>query len=135
MTIQNALASLAVADLAATLPWYEKLLGRAPDARPMSGVAAWRFPGGGWLQLYQASGARVGNGALTLSVVSLDQQIADLRALAIDPGQEMGAGQDQAQDQAQVKNEGQAPLRVLMLKDPDGNSIAFAEERSGGPAQ
>ncbi len=119
MTIKNALASVAVADLAATLPWYQKLFGRPADSRPMDEVAEWKFPGGGWLQVYQTAGERIGKCSVTLAVDNLDQQIADLRALGIDPGKIMGG----------------AVVKVVMLQDPDGNSIAFAEALKPGIAQ
>ncbi len=119
MTIKNALASVAVADLATALPWYEKLFGRSADSHPMETLAEWKFPGGGWLQVYQATDARVGNTSVTLAVESIEQQIADLRALGLDPGKEIGGEK----------------VRALMLKDPDGNSIAFAEALAPGMAR
>ena len=39
MSILNALASVAVSDLNIALQWYENVLGKAPDARPMPEVA------------------------------------------------------------------------------------------------
>lgn len=119
MTIKNALASVAVADLAKTLPWYEHLFGRPADSRPMDAVAEWKFPGGGWLQVYQVDDERVGRGSVTLSVASVEQQVADLRALGIDPGKQMGGDK----------------VKVIMLKDPDGNSLAFAEALDASMAQ
>ena len=35
MSIDNAIASLAVKDLSAAVEWYQALLERAPDSRPM----------------------------------------------------------------------------------------------------
>ena len=54
MSILNALASVAVSNLQSTMGWYERLLGRPADSRPMSEVAEWKFEGGEWLQVYQA---------------------------------------------------------------------------------
>ena len=48
MTITKALAGMAVEDLAEAMNFYERLFGRAPDARPISDVAEWKLPGGGW---------------------------------------------------------------------------------------
>jgi catechol 2,3-dioxygenase-like lactoylglutathione lyase family enzyme len=110
MTIRNAIASLAVADLEAAIPWYERLLGRAPDSRPVEEVAEWRFERGGWLQLYQGP-ERAGAGTLTLSVSSVEEQAAELRSCGLDPGTPIVTDR----------------VRVLMIRDPDGNSIAFAE--------
>jgi len=111
MTIRNALASVPVRELAAALAWYEKLLGRPPDSQPMSEVAEWKFERGGWLQVYAAK-ERAGGGSVTLAVDDIDAQIATLRRVGIDPGRTL---------------EGKA--RVVMINDPDGNSIAFAEAR------
>ena len=113
MSIQNAIASVAVHDLAASLGWYQRLFGRQPDSRPMGEVAEWKFDGGGWLQVYQVDDARVGHCSVTLAVNSLDEQVGALKALGLDPRQEVGGDK----------------VRAVMLKDPDGNSIAFAEAR------
>ena len=51
MSIMNALASVAVNDLNYAVRWYEKLLGKPPDSRPMAEVAEWKFERGGWLQV------------------------------------------------------------------------------------
>lgn len=119
MPIKNALASVAVADLSSCIAWYEKLFERKADSRPMAEVAEWKFPGGGWLQVYQSSGDRVGKGSVTLAVSSLSEQIAAMKELGIEAGAPM--------DGEKVK--------VVMLKDPDGNSIAFAEALERSMAQ
>lgn len=118
MSIQNAIASLAVKDLASASPWYERLFGRAADSRPMSEVAEWKFERGGWLQVYQLP-ERAGKGSVTLAVSDLDQQIDDLRECGIDAGEPLRGPQ----------------VKVLMIKDPDGNSIAFAEAIDPSMAQ
>jgi predicted enzyme related to lactoylglutathione lyase len=110
MSISNALASVAVRDIQSTAQWYEKLIGRPADSRPMSEVAEWKFEGGGWLQVYQNE-HRAGTGSVTLAVNDLDEQIADLKRSGIDPGSPMKS----------------AKVNVVMIKDPDGNSIAFAQ--------
>ena len=110
MTIKNAIASLAVRDLGASVKWYERLLGRPADSRPMTEVAEWKFDRGGWLQVYQ-SPDRAGSGSVTLAVSSLDDQVSDLKNAGLD------AGQPKISDK----------VKVVMIKDPDGNSIAFAE--------
>ena len=118
MAIVNALASVAVRNLTASMKWYERLFGRAADSRPMPEVAEWKFERGGWLQVYQLS-ERAGMGSVTLAVGSLDEQIVTLRKLGIDPGAPSINPQ----------------VKVVMIKDLDGNSIAFAEARTGGLAQ
>ena len=66
--------------------------------------------GGGWLQVYQ-NPDRAGMGSVTLAVSDLDDQVAALRKLRIDPG-------------APIKS---PRVNVVMINDPDGNSIAFAQ--------
>lgn len=110
MPISNALASLAVNDLRSAEPWYERLFGRPADSTPMPEVSEWKFSGGGWLQVYE-NRQRAGAGSVTLAVDSVDEQIAALEKLGLDPGQPMVT----------------KVVKVIMIKDPDGNSIAFAE--------
>jgi hypothetical protein len=76
----------------------------------MSEVAEWKFERGGWLQVYQNS-ERAGSGSVTLAVSNLDEQVSELQRCGLDAGRKM-------------INE---KARVVMIKDPDGNSIAFAE--------
>jgi len=110
MSIDNAIASLAVRDLRAASQWYEALLGRAADSRPMAEVAEWKFPRGGWLQVYQRP-ERAGNGSVTLSVTDLDGVAAHLEKLGIKTPQRTSGSK----------------VKTLMIVDPDGNHIAFAE--------
>jgi catechol 2,3-dioxygenase-like lactoylglutathione lyase family enzyme len=109
MTIQNAMASLAVADIEAATDWYSRLLAE-PPLRPMPEVAEWHFGGGGGLQVYELP-ERAGNGSCTLSVSDIDDQAAALTRLGIG-------------DVQVVSNES---FRTLMITDPDGNHVAFAE--------
>jgi hypothetical protein len=102
MPIRNAMASLAVRDLDVSVPWYERLLGRPADS--------WKFERGGWLQVYQGAD-RAGAGSVTLSVSNLEEQMSAIRAAGIDPGEPIISEK----------------VKVVMIKDPDGNSIAFAE--------
>ena len=110
MTIDNAIASLAVRDLADAVRWYQALLGRAPDSRPMPEVAEWRFPRGGWLQVYQNPG-RAGHGSVTLAVTDIDRLAAHVETLGVDTSQRTSG----------------AKVKTLMIVDPDENHIAFAE--------
>lgn len=109
MTIQNALASVAVRDVKSASQWYEKLLGAAPT-RPMPEVAEWHFERGGGLQVYQLP-QRAGSCSATLSVDDVDAEIDKLNKLHIDAGKP-------------IVN---ASVKVIMIKDPDGNSIAIAQ--------
>jgi predicted enzyme related to lactoylglutathione lyase len=118
MSITNALASVAVKDLRSALPWYEKVIGKPPESRPMPEVAEWKFERGGWLQVYQLP-ERAGGGSLTLAVSSIEDQVARLGTLGIDTRQRSSGDK----------------VKTLMITDPDGNHIAFAEASEPGMAQ
>jgi len=111
MTIANALASLAVSDLDYSARWYETFLG--PGNRPMPEVVEWQFERGGGLQVYRGPD-RAGHGSCTLIVSDIDETARDLLtsgvALDVDP-----ARHDR--------------VDTIMIKDPDGNSIAFAQPK------
>jgi len=109
MPIENALASVAVKDLEAAVRWYEKIFNK-PPFRPMPEVAEWSFERGGSLQVYQLS-ERAGHGSFTLAVSSIDEQVAHLAKLNIDTSERTSSDR----------------VKTLMVTDPDGNHIAFAE--------
>lgn len=110
MAIENVLASVAVKDLKAATAWYTKVFGRPADSTPMPEVAEWKFNRGGWLQVYQLP-ERAGAGSFTLAVSDLDAEIARLRKVGIDGGQPTAS----------------RIVKTLMITDPDGNHIAFAQ--------
>ena len=110
MSIENAIASLPVADLNAAVAWYEALLQRAPDSTPMPEVVEWKFPRGGWLQLYQLP-ERAGDGSVTLAVSDIEEVAAQVEKLGI----------------GDAHRSASAKVKTLMIVDPDGNHIAFAE--------
>jgi catechol 2,3-dioxygenase-like lactoylglutathione lyase family enzyme len=122
MSIRNAIASLAVKDFKSALPWYEKLLGRGPDRADQKNLVEWVFEQGGRLQLHQQP-ERAGRGSLTLAVGSLDTEMLQLNRWGINPG-------DVIRSSAQ---------RILVIEDPDGNTISLAEmllpaPREGAPS-
>jgi catechol 2,3-dioxygenase-like lactoylglutathione lyase family enzyme len=106
--ITNALASLAVRDLTAATEWYEALLGTA--RHPMPDVSEWQLPNGGGLQVYLAPD-RAGHGSCTLLVDDIDEIASRLRSSGLAP------------DAKPVQH---GPVDTVMIRDPDGNSIAFA---------
>ncbi len=109
MTIKNALASVAVKDIDAAVTWYEKVLGRPADSTQISGMTEWKFHGGGGLQVY-ALPERAGSCSSTLTVSDIDEEVARLAKLGIAAGVQVGE-----------------KVKVFMVKDTDGNSIAFAQ--------
>jgi predicted enzyme related to lactoylglutathione lyase len=110
MKIDNVLASVAVKDLKAAAAWYEKVFRRPADSTPMPEVAEWRFERGGWLQVYQLP-ERAGNGSCTFAVSNIDEVISHPQALGIDTGERPSG----------------AKVKTVMIVDPDGNHLAFAE--------
>lgn len=50
--ITKVLAVALVRDLDRAAAWYEQLLGRPADARPMESLADWHLTDGGWLQVF-----------------------------------------------------------------------------------
>jgi catechol 2,3-dioxygenase-like lactoylglutathione lyase family enzyme len=109
MSIDNVLASVAVKDLKAAGEWYSRLLGR-PGDKPMPEVMEWRFPRGGCLQVYQLA-ERAGHGSFTLAVSDIEQEIRKLDALGLNTSDRSSS----------------SSVKTVMLTDPDGNHIAFAE--------
>lgn len=109
MTITNALASVAVKDIDAAVRWYAKVIARPADSTPMPGLAEWKFPDGGGLQVYVLP-ERAGSCSCTLAVSDIDLEARRLEKLGVATGAKMGE-----------------QIKVFMVKDPDGNSIAFAQ--------
>ena len=108
MTIKNALASLAVRDLGVSSQWYEKILG--PGSQPMPEVVEWQLERGGGLQVYEGP-ERAGQGSCTLIVSDIDEIAAQLRTAGL------------VADARPTRND---RVDTVMIKDPDGNSIAFS---------
>src|SRR5882724_7675611 len=116
MSIDNALASVAVKDLKAAVTWYEQLFERPADSTPMPEVAEWKFPRGGWLQVYQLP-ERAGHGSFTLAISDIKEVVVHTQKLGIDTSNITSS----------------ALVKTLMIVDLDGNHIAFAELLDKGP--
>jgi predicted enzyme related to lactoylglutathione lyase len=110
MSIENAIASMAVKDLRSAVKWYQALFERPADSTPMPEVAEWKFPRGGWLQIYELP-ERSGACSCTLAVSDIEEIVAHVQQLGIDTSQRSSGAQ----------------AKTLMIVDPDGNHIAFAE--------
>ncbi|MEO6022335.1 MAG: VOC family protein [Burkholderiales bacterium] len=109
MTIENVLASIAVRDIKAASEWYAQLLGRHGEM-PMPDLAEWQFPRGGLLQVYQLP-ERAGQGSFTVAVSDIAAEIKKLDAMGLDTSQRSS----------------DSKVKTVMVTDPDGNHIAFAE--------
>ena len=108
MTISNAFAGLAVSNLDRSRAWYEKFLG--DGTQPMPEVIEWKLEGGGGLQVYQGP-ERAGQGSCTLIVSDIDELAEHLLSTGV-----VTEAQPSRNDR----------VDTIMIKDPDGNSIAFA---------
>lgn len=113
MTIKAALAGIAVFNLEESLVWYERLLGRAPDRRPMANLAEWHFAGGGGIQIFEDS-ERGGTSSVTLVDTDIDERMDQLKKLDI----------------SIRSTSNSAIARICMIGDPDGNQIVFAESNN-----
>jgi catechol 2,3-dioxygenase-like lactoylglutathione lyase family enzyme len=107
-------AGVAVSDVDAVLPWYEKLFGRPADARPMAGLADYRFAGGAVVQLV-ADAERAGRSLLTLSFDDLERACSAMR----ERGLETGPVDDTTSDK----------VLIAAVSDPDGNAVTLVQQR------
>jgi predicted enzyme related to lactoylglutathione lyase len=114
VTITNALAGIAVDDLAEALEFYECLFGRPADARPMNDQAEWKLPGGGWVRV-ATDGDRAGASSLTLVVDDLAAELGRLGLHGLKPvSKAMGDF-----------------FKTAKFRDPDGNQIVFSQPQPG----
>src|ERR1700733_12244693 len=73
MTIRTIFAHVSCSDLRTSIAWYGKLFGRAPDRRPMEGLAEWHFTDSAEVQLYEEK-KHAGHSTLTLGVLPLEPE-------------------------------------------------------------
>ena len=109
MTIEHILAVVPVADIDAAQSWYERLIGRAPDNRPMETLVEWRITEAGWLQVFCDS-ERAGCALLNFAVDDLAAHLGELRNRGLQPGQVQSADNS---------------VELSSITDPDGNTITF----------
>lgn len=102
-------AQLSCSDLARSMAWFEKLFGRAPDARPMAGLAEWYHGDCAGLQLFEQTD-HAGHGTLTLIVDDLAGERRRLESAGLTPG----------------AIEPATYVSLFRLRDPDGNLVVVA---------
>jgi predicted enzyme related to lactoylglutathione lyase len=115
MSIDAVLAGIPVTDFDTAVGWYEKLLGRPADERPMDGLAEWHFPGTGAVQVIHAPD-RGGKGLLTLSVGDLAAFVSAL--------EESGLAPEPVDDTTSTR------VLFTTIDDPEGNAVTLVEPRS-----
>ena len=111
VNITYTFAGLPVADYRTAYDWYVRLLGRAADMFPHDTEAVWRLTASGAVYVVQDP-ERAGSGLLTVALDDLDGYERHLREAGL-------AYEEQAA--------GHAPRRLL-VRDPDGNTLAFFED-------
>lgn len=109
MSIDHVLAVIPVADFEASHAWYERLLGRPADNRPMDGLAEWRVTDGGWVQVTLDTD-RAGSALLNFAVSDMEQHLTDVSSRGLAAG---------------VVETVTKGVQLSAIRDPDGNTITF----------
>lgn len=117
MSVENALAGVAVKDLESAVKWYEKLIGRS-GRQPMEGVTEWSLPSGGVLQVFEDA-KRAGSSSVTFSVKGLDHHVERLRERGIE-----------IEDTSTS-----AIVSTAIIQDLEGNRVVLAEQHSNEVAR
>jgi hypothetical protein len=110
MSVINVLAAIPVRNFTGSVMWYERLLDRPPDSRPMDGLAEWSFDRGGWMQIY-ADESRAGFCSVTMVENDLDERLQKLEQKGIEVGRKSQSNY----------------VKTAIVRDPDGNQLVFAE--------
>jgi catechol 2,3-dioxygenase-like lactoylglutathione lyase family enzyme len=116
MDIKWLFAGVPVADYAAALAWYKRLMGRAPDFIPEENEAVWQVVENGWIYIIADPG-RAGKALITLMVDDLDRLVAELE------GRGVPAGTIETQP---------GLYRIVEIPDPEGNRIRFGQALGPG---
>lgn len=111
MAITQISAEMMVSAHDVAVAWYERLIGRAPDRRPMNGLAEWQVTDTASIQVF-ADTSKAGSSIVTLGVDDLDEHARPLveRGLELD---------------RQTTPRGQL---LGSISDPDGNLVVFAQD-------
>ncbi len=102
-------AGIPVRDRAASLKWYERLLGSPPAFYPNDLEAVWELAGHRYVYIVQRP-EHAGHAVLLLFVNDFDAIIAQIAARGLEPAQ-----------QESLPN----GVRKAIYRDPDGNEFAF----------
>jgi|SRR5688572_25678391 catechol 2,3-dioxygenase-like lactoylglutathione lyase family enzyme len=109
MNVQKTYTSFLTADLAAAEKWYTKLLGRAPDNRPMKTLVQWELSDQSGLAL-SSDDEIAGEGVVFFYVDDVAAERRRLKGLGIELGDDI---------------EGDYST-LAQVRDPDGNVITLA---------
>lgn len=110
MTLRKIYAHLDCSDLDRSIPWFETIFDRPPDARPMDGLAEWHHADEAGFQLFQ-NPDDAARGTLTLIVEGLEEERSRLKAAGLTPG----------------ALEAATSVSLIRLRDPDNNLVVMAQ--------
>ena len=113
-TALDLFAGIPVADYAAALTWYERLLGYPPAFFPHDTEAVWELAEHRYFYIVRQP-EHAGHARHTLFVADLDTLVAQITGRGLDPAQ---------------RETYASGVRKITYRDPDGNEIGF-----GGAAQ
>jgi hypothetical protein len=103
-----------VTDLEQSVEWYTRLMGRAPDDRPMEGLVQWRSRSGAGLQLV-LDVEKSGSSLITIVTPEMDRARTRLAAASL---------------QLEPDIRGDFGI-IAQISDPDGNRLTLAEPPKG----
>lgn len=106
--ITRLLANIAVSDAVHAETWYDRLLDREADARPMPGLSEWHLSDTFGVQIWEYPD-RAGYSTLVVDETDLDATAHRLTEAGINHGQPQPGG----------------GARILQVADPDGNTVVF----------
>lgn len=109
--ITHLIAGVPVSDIDAGIAWYTRLFGREPDVRAGDEIL-WDIDPHATLFI-EPNPAHAGAGRVTMVVAGMEALLRRLTAAGI------------AHEPVEVYGNG---VRHVMVPDPDGNAIAFAEQ-------
>jgi predicted enzyme related to lactoylglutathione lyase len=111
LAINVLFAGIAVADFAAAIEWYERLLGGPPDMAPHETERAWRLTEESWIYVV-SDPQRAGKSLLTVMVDDLDERLAAIaeRGIEVGPVEQLGK-----------------TTRKVEVVDPEGNRVGFGQ--------
>lgn len=114
MSVTKVLSVVPVADFETSIAWYERLLGRPADARPMPGLADWHLTDTAWVQVYRDPD-HAGSTALNFAVDELSAHTTELAARGITLGEVTTTDKN---------------AKLASVTDPAGNTITVIENPS-----
>jgi predicted enzyme related to lactoylglutathione lyase len=115
VTMEVLFASVPVADLQASMGWYERLFGRAADIVPNMNEVMWCVAGNGWVYVIEDP-KRAGRTVVTISVSDLAHFVTDLASRGIRAGP--------------IEAVGDAGRKANVV-DADGNVISWIQVATG----